>query len=159
MLFLKKLFFLIQHILPAHVADFYLMQGHCDELYAQKHKLCGVMFASIPNFQSFYSEDFGKGKECLRILNEIICDFDAMLEETRFSSIEKIKTVGSTYMVASGLNPQKSNDNVECVCDLVEFAIAMQQSLDELNKHAFTLFSLRVGGLITTIIFIIFLFL
>ena len=36
------------------------------------------MFASIPNFWEFYYEtDINKGgKECLRLLNEIIADFD-----------------------------------------------------------------------------------
>lgn len=64
------------------------------------------MFASIPNFQEFYSEDIENGKACIRILNEIICDFDSLMEEPRFSMVEKIKTVGATYMAASGLNPQ-----------------------------------------------------
>lgn len=30
------------------------------------------MFASIPNFIDFYSEDINKGMECIRLLNEII---------------------------------------------------------------------------------------
>ena len=36
------------------------------------------MFASIPNFHDFYTElDVNnQGKECLRLLNEIISDFD-----------------------------------------------------------------------------------
>lgn len=32
-------------------------------------------------------------------------DFDELLDEKRFACIEKIKTIGSTYMAASGLNP------------------------------------------------------
>lgn len=32
-------------------------------------------------------------------------DFDELLSETKFCSIEKIKTVGASYMAASGLNP------------------------------------------------------
>ena len=37
-----------------------------------------VIFASIPNFDEFYSEDQinDGGKECIRFLNEIINDFD-----------------------------------------------------------------------------------
>ena len=34
------------------------------------------MFASIPGFWEFYDESFESGKECLRLLNEIIADFD-----------------------------------------------------------------------------------
>ncbi|GIX88013.1 adenylate cyclase type 8 [Caerostris extrusa] len=46
------------------------------ELYAQSYSCCGVLFASIPNFASFYSEDINNGVECIRLLNEIIFDFD-----------------------------------------------------------------------------------
>ena len=34
-----------------------------------------------------------------------IVDFDEVLDEERFRSVDKIKTIGSTYMAASGLNP------------------------------------------------------
>lgn len=88
------------------MASYYLSDERTDELYAHMHTMCGVMFASIPNFKDFYSEDIENGIACIRILNEIICDFDALLEEDRFASIEKIKTVGATYMAASGLNPK-----------------------------------------------------
>lgn len=38
------------------------------------------MFASIPNFSDFYTEESinNGGIECLRILNEIISDFDSV---------------------------------------------------------------------------------
>lgn len=79
------------------------------------------MFASIPMFSSFYDEIQANnyGLECLRLLNEIfggndsqfllvinclVTDFDQLLKQDRFCSLEKIKTIGSTYMVASGLN-------------------------------------------------------
>lgn len=140
---------LIKNILPDHVAAYYLSDEGKDELYAQMHNMCGVMFASIPNFKDFYSEDIENGKACLRILNEIICDFDALLEEQLFQSVEKIKTVGATYMAASGLNPKHHSEmgrsGEDIVCDLVEFAMAMRQKLQEVNKDAFNTFQLRVG--------------
>ena len=69
------------------------------------------MFASIPNYKEFYDEtDINKqGLECLRLLNEIICDFDKLLLKPKYSSIEKIKTIGSTYMLACGLSPGKED--------------------------------------------------
>ncbi|XP_038116124.1 adenylyl cyclase 78C [Culex quinquefasciatus] len=140
---------LIKNILPDHVASYYLSEERADELYAQMHELCGVMFASIPNFKDFYSEDIENGKACIRILNEIISDFDSLLEEPRFATVEKIKTVGATYMAASNLrygNKTKVDEKDEqAVCDLVEFALAMRQKLQEVNKDAFNTFQLRVG--------------
>lgn len=65
------------------------------------------MFASIPNFSDFYSENQGNnhGLECLRLLNEIICDFDSILDLDQFKAVDKIKTIGATYMAAIGLFP------------------------------------------------------
>ncbi|XP_049548441.1 adenylyl cyclase 78C [Anopheles darlingi] len=140
---------LIKNILPDHVATYYLSGERSDELYAKMHELCGVMFASIPNFKDFYSEDIENGKACIRILNEIISDFDSLLEEPRFEKVEKIKTVGATYMAASNLCTTKKahvdETDEDAVCDLVEFALAMRQKLQEVNKDAFNTFQLRVG--------------
>lgn len=140
---------LIKNILPDHVASYYLSHDSSDDLYSNMHDLCGVMFASIPNFQDFYSEDIENGKACIRILNEIICDFDSLMDEPRFVTVEKIKTVGATYMAASGLNPKHRSEiggtDEDSVCDLVEFAFAMRQKLQDVNKDAFNTFQLRVG--------------
>lgn len=48
------------------------------DLYYQSYAQVGVLFASIPNFNDFYIELDGNnmGVECLRLLNEIIADFD-----------------------------------------------------------------------------------
>lgn len=76
-------------------------------------------------------------------------DFDELLEESRFASIEKIKTVGATYMAAAGLNSDslrmRGETPEDSVCSLVEFAFAMKQKLEDINKEAFNNFQLRVG--------------
>lgn len=75
------------------------------ELYHEQCECVCIMFASIPNFSEFYVELEGnnEGVECLRLLNEIIADFDELLAERPFRYIEKIKSTGATYMAASGL--------------------------------------------------------
>ncbi|RZF48787.1 hypothetical protein LSTR_LSTR008136 [Laodelphax striatellus] len=138
---------LLRNILPDHVANHFLTSERTDELYSQSRNNVGVMFASIPNFTEFYSEDINKGMECIRLLNEIIVDFDELLADSKFASIEKIKTVGACYMAASGLNPrhQSESDDNKHICALVDFAVAMKHALDEVNKHSFNNFHLRVG--------------
>ncbi|XP_014467955.1 PREDICTED: adenylate cyclase type 8-like isoform X1 [Dinoponera quadriceps] len=140
---------LLKNILPDHVAHHFLTQERApEELYSQSRDKVGVMFASVPNFTEFYSEDVNKGMECIRLLNEIIADFDELLDETPFHCIEKIKTVGATYMAASGLNPSqtdKSGDNMEHLCRLVDYAVAMRHRLEDVNVHSFNNFDLRVG--------------
>lgn len=76
-------------------------------------------------------------------------DFDELLEEPCFASVEKIKTVGATYMAAAGLNHEQMRARGESpedsVCELVEFAFAMKKKLEEINGDAFNNFQLRVG--------------
>ena len=93
------------------MAEFYLRaERGVEDLFAERRNNAGVLFASIPNFTEFYSEDVNEGVECIRLLNEIIIDFDEILDDEKFVSVEKIKTVGSTYMAASGITP--SSDKV-----------------------------------------------
>ncbi|KAI4811061.1 hypothetical protein KUCAC02_013984 [Chaenocephalus aceratus] len=103
---------LVTNMLPEHVARHFLGSKKRDEeLYSQSYDEIGVMFASIPNFSDFYTEESinNGGIECLRFLNEIISDFDSLLDEPQFRCITKIKTIGSTYMAASGVTPDVSN--------------------------------------------------
>lgn len=103
----KSIFF---NLLPPHVASYFLEQrvaGAHLGLYHKSYDRIGVVFATISNFSSFYEEVQGNnhGLECLRLLNEIICDFDSILDDDRFKAVDKIKTIGSTYMAAVGLFP------------------------------------------------------
>ena len=55
-----------------------LLNYSLKELYSRSYETVGVMFASIPSFSDYYTEDsINKGGiECMRLLNEIISDFD-----------------------------------------------------------------------------------
>ncbi|XP_078396722.1 adenylate cyclase type 8 isoform X3 [Cetorhinus maximus] len=141
---------MLRNILPSHVARHFLEKDRDnDELYSQSYDSVAVMFASIPGFADFYSqtEMNNQGVECLRLLNEIIADFDELLVEERFQDIEKIKTIGSTYMAVSGLSPEKQHCEEKWghLCALADFTIALNESIQEINKHSFNNFELRVG--------------
>ncbi|XP_063777343.1 adenylate cyclase type 8 isoform X2 [Pseudophryne corroboree] len=141
---------MLRNILPSHVARHFLEKDRDnEELYSQSYDAVGVMFASIPGFADFYSqtEMNNQGVECLRLLNEIIADFDELLDEERFQDIEKIKTIGSTYMAVSGLSPEKQQceDKWGHLCAVADFSIALNESIQEINKHSFNNFELRIG--------------
>uniref|UniRef100_A0A8C3HVP8 Adenylate cyclase type 1 n=1 Tax=Chrysemys picta bellii TaxID=8478 RepID=A0A8C3HVP8_CHRPI len=140
------------NLLPAHVAQHFLMSNPRNmDLYYQSYSQVGVMFASIPNFNDFYIELDGNnmGVECLRLLNEIIADFDELLDKECYKDIEKIKTIGSTYMAAVGLVPTtgtKAKKSVDShLSTLADFAIEMFDVLDEINYQSYNDFVLRVG--------------
>ncbi|CAD6196449.1 unnamed protein product [Caenorhabditis auriculariae] len=159
---------LIENILPSSVAAKFLSPDRAvNELYAKQHENVCVMFASIPNFKDFWGQwDTSRKLECLRLLNEIICEFDKLLSKPKYSSIEKIKTVASTYMAAAGLNEsdadyedvyidgwtRNGNNNLRAgnmafrnANLMIEFALAMSQILDQLNRDSFQNFELRIG--------------
>jgi hypothetical protein len=105
---------LLENILPMHVAEKFLHTPLNDEVYSESYNDIAVLFASIPNYSEFYSEtDINDdGLKCLLLLNEILCDFDKTVASKPFQRIEKIKTIGSTYMAASGLRPGRKLTDV-----------------------------------------------
>ncbi|XP_077454056.1 adenylate cyclase type 3 isoform X4 [Stigmatopora argus] len=153
---------LVTNMLPEHVARHFLGSKKRDEeLYSQSYDEIGVMFASIPNFSDFYTEESinNGGIECLRFLNEIISDFDSLLDEPQFRCLTKIKTIGSTYMAASGVTPDVNNgyncmkqkeeqsdkERWQHLADLADFALAMKVTLMNINYQSFNNFMLRIG--------------
>uniref|UniRef100_A0A3P8SC28 adenylate cyclase n=1 Tax=Amphiprion percula TaxID=161767 RepID=A0A3P8SC28_AMPPE len=136
---------LLRNIIPIHVAE----QLKVTQSYSKNHDNVGVIFASIVNFSEFYEESYEGGKECYRVLNELIGDFDELLRKPAFSNIEKIKTIGATYMAAAGLNAQQCADAVHPHAHLralFEFALEMMQVVDDFNKNMLGFgFKLRIG--------------
>ncbi|XP_035259216.1 adenylate cyclase type 9-like isoform X2 [Anguilla anguilla] len=137
---------LLGNLIPMHVAE----QLKVTQSYSKNHDDAGVIFASIVNFSEFYEESYEGGKECYRVLNELIGDFDELLRRPAFQNIEKIKTIGATYMAASGLNAQ------QCAGDparphghlraLFDFALEMMRVMDDFNKNMLGFqFKLRIG--------------
>ncbi|KAF0026768.1 hypothetical protein F2P81_021505 [Scophthalmus maximus] len=140
---------LLHNILPKDVAAHFLQrERRNDELYYQSCECVAVMFASISNFSEFYVEleANSEGVECLRLLNEIIADFDEIISEDQFRQLEKIKTIGSTYMAASGLN-DSTYDKVgrTHIRALADYAMRMMDQMKYINEHSFNNFKMKIG--------------
>ncbi|XP_045070585.1 adenylate cyclase type 9-like [Coregonus clupeaformis] len=136
---------LLRNIIPIHVAE----QLKVTQSYSKNHGNVGVIFASIVNFSEFYEESYEGGKECYRVLNELIGDFDELLREPPFNNIEKIKTIGATYMAAAGLNAQQCAEAPHPhghLRALFDFALEMMRVVDDFNKNMLGFkFKLRIG--------------
>lgn len=66
-----------------------------------------------------------------------------LLNHPEFGCIEKIKTISTTFMAASGLNGEVvGNTHVVAVA---KFAIALLNKLEHINEHSFNHFKLRIG--------------
>uniref|UniRef100_A0A8C2UE57 Adenylate cyclase type 5 n=1 Tax=Coturnix japonica TaxID=93934 RepID=A0A8C2UE57_COTJA len=140
---------LLHNILPKDVAAHFLAQERRnDELYYQSCECVAVMFASISNFSEFYVEleANNEGVECLRLLNEIIADFDEIISEDQFRQLEKIKTIGSTYMAASGLNDSTyDKEGKTHIKALADFAMRLMDQMKYINEHSFNNFQMKIG--------------
>ncbi|KAH8387799.1 hypothetical protein KR093_009487, partial [Drosophila rubida] len=121
---------LLHNIIPKHVAEHLKNTAK----YSENHRNIAIIFASIVNFNEMYDESYLGGKEFLRVLNELIGDFDELLSHPKFRAVEKIKTIGSTFMAASGLDPSHRGAGDEHIHTLMEFAIEMQRVVNEFNK-------------------------
>ena len=131
---------LLFNIIPQHVAHSLRTTGK----FSQNHECVGVMFASIVNFREFLNSH-NNDEEVLRLLNQIITEFDTLLDLPQFSNIEKIKTIGSTYMAASGLNlPPDQPCTVQHLIELIDFAQHLIEVLEQVNRRGFV-FRMRIG--------------
>ncbi|KAL3097460.1 hypothetical protein niasHS_003908 [Heterodera schachtii] len=136
---------LLTNIIPQHAVE----SLKTNTKYSENHKLTAVMFASITNWHEMYEENFEGGREFLRVLNEVIGDFDELLDRADFAHVEKIKTIGPCYMAASGLNPERRRLSLhpyEHLYQLMEFAIALQNALAFFNQDLLNFeFEAKIG--------------
>ncbi|KAM7291074.1 adenylate cyclase type 9 [Ixodes scapularis] len=136
---------LLHNIIPRHVAE----QLKNTSKYSENHRDAGIIFASIVNFHEMYDESYEGGKEFLRVLNELVGDFDELLSKPVFRNVTKIKTIGSTFMAASGLNPKLRRENPHPfthLYELMDFALTMQQVIENFNQNLLEFnFVIRIG--------------
>ncbi|XP_064640098.1 adenylate cyclase type 2-like [Lineus longissimus] len=151
---------LLENILPKHVAKYFLRPNRDrTEVYHSHYDHVTVMFAAITGFLYEENEVNGMGIGSIRLLNEILISFDKLLDKIEYKSIEKIKSINTTYMAAAGLaseeddtdgSAEKQADSAALsrryVRQMVRFAFEMMEVLEESNKDSFNdNCALRIG--------------
>ncbi|CAF1097151.1 unnamed protein product, partial [Didymodactylos carnosus] len=132
---------LLRNILPEHVIKPLTIY----KSYSKNHECVGVLFATLMNFHNMYEEQYEGGKFYSRVLNEFYGDIEELLLNKKFEKIEKIKTIGPTYMAASGLQGE-SIDRLEPIYNLLDFALQFQQTMEKFNESLLNFkFELRIG--------------
>lgn len=136
---------LIDIVIPSHVISYVKEKKQ----YSMNYECVGVLFVSLCNFSEFFEESYEGGRELLRVLNEISIDFDRLLDEPKYNEIEKIKSIGSTFMIASGLKLDNKTSNMSHLYDLVDFALEMKEKLESFNLEAMSVchfkFQMKMG--------------
>lgn len=95
-----------------------------------------VLFADIVDFTEYAASI--SASELVKVLNEIFSEFDHLVEQY---DLEKIKTIGDSYMVVGGL-PVPSKDHAEAIA---EMALQMQTVIQKFKRTDGSNFSLRIG--------------
>jgi guanylate cyclase len=118
---------LLLNVLPARIAE-RLKSG--ESVIADGSPQVGVLFADIAGFTPLTSSM--TPDDIVLLLNEVFSAFDHLAAE---HGLEKIKTIGDAYMVASLLEPRADHGH-----HLAEMALAMQREIR--GRHPL---QLRIG--------------
>jgi len=124
---------LLLNILPKAIAERLKLGEHT---IANGHPVVTVMFADLVGFTALSRRT--APADLVGILNGIFTTFDLLVER---SCLEKIKTIGDSYMLAGGI-PLHRDDHAQAVADV---ALEMIAALDRLNAANGTDLKMRIG--------------
>jgi CheY-like chemotaxis protein len=103
---------------------------------ADSHPEATVLVADLVGFTTLVA--YISASQVVFLLNEIFCAFDLLVQQL---DLEKIKTVGDSYIVAGGVNSTRKHHTRA----MAELAIRMQDSVRSFNTQYNTSICIRVG--------------
>jgi urea ABC transporter urea binding protein len=124
---------LLLNILPKSIAE-KLKQDY--QSIAERFDQATIMFADLVDFTGFSSRI--SPTELVDLLNDIFSTFDELALK---HNLEKIKTIGDSYMVVGGL-PTPMENHAEAIA---EMALDMQQAITQFTRDDGQPFQLRIG--------------
>lgn len=70
-----------------------------------------------------------------------------IISEEKYRQLEKIKTIGSTYMAASGLNDSTyDKEGRSHITALADYAMRLREQMKYINEHSFNNFQMKIGN-------------
>lgn len=125
---------LLLNILPRSIAD---RLKRDPGTIAETHAEVTVLFADIVDFTKFSSGM--SARELVELLNDVFSSFDELADTY---GLEKIKTIGDSYMVVAGL-PGSSRSHAVAA---VTMALELQSTLDQIcRERGIRPLQLRIG--------------
>jgi adenylate cyclase len=124
---------LLLNILPVTIAD-RLKRG--ERTIAQRYARVTVLFADLVDFINLSNHTDPEG--LVSLLNDLFSRFDRIAD---VHGLEKIKTIGDSYLVVGGL-PDTRPNHAEAVA---EMALEMLVALEELNRDRGINLAIRIG--------------
>jgi len=124
---------LLVRLLPKETADELKSTGR---VRSKKYEMVTVLFSDIQGFTKIAKEI--DSEDLIEKLDTIFYNFDLIVDK---HNIEKIKTIGDSYMCAGGL-PMKNHTNP---VETILVALEMQQYMRELNLKSMEEWKTRIG--------------
>lgn len=128
---------LLLNVLPAPIAD-RLKRG--ENLIADRFDAVSVLFADLVGFTAVASRT--SAEELVNMLNELFSHFDRLAER---HGLEKIKTIGDSYMCAAGLPEPKATHARDAVLMGLAMLAAVDRSNAERRSRGMTEWPVRIG--------------
>lgn len=124
---------LLLNILPSEVADELKSGG---TTLAKRHENVSVLFADLVGFTPLASTM--PPEDTVRLLNRIFSRFDDLADA---HGLEKIKTIGDSYMVCGGLRPSPAAG----LSEIAHMALDMLSAMRDVTEECAIPLRLRVG--------------
>ena len=124
---------LLLNILPEPIAQ---QLKRYPSIIADSFEAVSVLFADIVGFTEFSART--SPKDLVKILNLIFSKFDQLAER---HGLEKIKTIGDSYMVVAGV-PSPHPDHASAIAQM---ALDMQAEMVKVSDETGEAFKLRIG--------------
>jgi class 3 adenylate cyclase len=124
---------LLLNILPAAVAKRLKQE---QRTIAESYAEASVLFADVVGFTQLSAGI--APKDLVSLLNQIFSKFDRLAEQ---HSLEKIKTIGDSYMVVGGL-PTEQADHLDAIANM---ALDMQRAIAQVQVNDGTPMQIRIG--------------
>jgi class 3 adenylate cyclase len=124
---------LLKDILPSEIVDEFKKYG---KVIPRHYKSVTIIFTDFENFTTIAAQM--EPGELVTEINEIFMNFDMIIDKY---GLEKLKTIGDSYMIASGV-PQEKEDHAE---KAVDAAFDMLQYLSNRNKYSSKKWKMRIG--------------
>ena len=126
---------LLLNILPKEIAQ--ELTAHPDSTIAKEYPNVTVLFTDIVGFTKISGGL--KAEEVVTMLNKMFSMFD---ERAQREGIEKIKTIGDSYMAAAGLTEEGKNDGAD---KMIHFAQGLLEDVRLFNESSQIKVEIRLG--------------
>lgn len=124
---------LLHNIFPSEIVKELKSKG---VVSPKNYDSVSILFTDFDNFTSLASRF--SAEKLVKELNAIFTDFDSVLNKY---DLEKLKTIGDSYMIAGGL-PNETSDHAIRV---IKAAIEMQEVVEKANNKSEFSCGMRVG--------------